>query len=573
MLDLSVYKLGFAPVLAALVVLAFSLEGVPEPFAPGPVTAEFDGSTAMSFARQLAREQPDREAGSDGDRAAADLVAERFGEIATGRVHQQPWDQRVNGERRELRNVALVLPGRSDESILVVAGRDTRTAPGFVSSAAATGVLVELALELGAADRERTIILASTDGSAEGATGVRRLLDGLPERLAVRAAVVISQPAAAELREPHLITQATTARSTNLQLAETAASLLETQAEAPPGLDGVGGQLASLAFPHGLGEQGPLIDAGVPAVAISSAGMLPLSPELDTRQHASQETVDRLGRATLATVNALAAAPGGLSRSPGSYLRMGDNLVPGWAAGLLALALLAPPAAMAFARLGRDSEGGRAGTALGWAASWALPGIAVLAAVFALDLVGLVPSPPWPYDPATISVGATELLALLLLAAIAIAVILLGPTSSLPPGPSRATLAAAAALAGVAACAVIWIANPFLALLAAPLPHLLVAHAGTRPLPRLAVAAVAVALALPLALAFGHVMRELAWGASAPWQLVAMLADGQISVASAAMVLALAGSSIASILAAGRRTPAPEPTPRAKSKVVTPRQA
>ena len=34
MLDLNAYRLGFAPVLAALGVLAFSLEGVPEPLEP-----------------------------------------------------------------------------------------------------------------------------------------------------------------------------------------------------------------------------------------------------------------------------------------------------------------------------------------------------------------------------------------------------------------------------------------------------------------------------------------------------------------------------------------------------------
>ena len=87
---------------------------------------------------------------------------------------------------------------------------------------------------------------------------------------------------------------------------------------------------------------------------------------------------------------------------------------------------------------------------------------------------------------------------------------------------------AAAGLAAVAACVVVWLANPYLALLLVPLVHL-VAVLGTRgrrpaalALPVLAVAA------LPLVAALVYVASELDWGASTPLQLAALMAGGGI---------------------------------------------
>src|SRR5690606_13825844 len=120
---------------------------------PGPVTTAFDGAAATAFARTIARDFPDRTPGSEDDMAAADFVEENFGQISAGRVHEQRFSADVGGSTRELRNVILVLPGATDESVLVVAGRDSRAGPGATTSAAATGVLLELAAVLGTTER------------------------------------------------------------------------------------------------------------------------------------------------------------------------------------------------------------------------------------------------------------------------------------------------------------------------------------------------------------------------------------------------------------------------------------
>src|SRR5690606_26930236 len=115
------------------------------------------------------------------DAAVADLVAERFEQIAAGEVLEQRFRAEVDGSQRELRNVALALPGESDSSVLLLAARDVQHGEGAVSSAAATGLLVELAAALGASERRQTVIVVSTSGGP-GAGAVRRLLEALSER-------------------------------------------------------------------------------------------------------------------------------------------------------------------------------------------------------------------------------------------------------------------------------------------------------------------------------------------------------------------------------------------------------
>ena len=139
---------------------------------------------------------PDRQPGSAGDSAAADLVAKRFDAVPAGAVSEQRFDGRVRRRRRRrCATSCSPCPGDGTSTIVVAAARDSPRAPAAASSAAATGVLLELADALGERQHERTFVLASTSGSATGATGMRELLDGAPgPRARSMAVIVISQP-------------------------------------------------------------------------------------------------------------------------------------------------------------------------------------------------------------------------------------------------------------------------------------------------------------------------------------------------------------------------------------------
>jgi hypothetical protein len=551
MLDLSAYRLGFAPVVAALVVLAFSLEGVPEPLDPAAGTVEFDPARATEDARALVRAAPERAPGSEGAAAAADLVRQGFEEIATGTVAEQRFTASVDGDDAELRNVLLTLPG-SDRAIAVVAGRGSESGSGAATSAAATGVLLELAADLGVSGHERTIILASIDGAGAEAEGTREMLEALPEGTVIEAAVVISQPGPAAPAEPHLITSSGDGERPSQTLIRTASETLAARGQAAAGLDGPLGQIARLALPAAAGTQAALLDEGVGAIAISGAGEVELPPDESGPDQLSAESVERFGASALALVGALDAATAA-GEAPEAYVRLGDNTIPGWVLALLALALLVPPALPVAIELARAQRtDGTARKALGWAFEWSLVGLLPVIALYVLGRIGLIPSPEVPYDPGRFDVGATEVLALIALAGLAFGTWWMLGLRRAPALPAPATLGAAAGGVCVAACLAAWIANPLLALVISPLAHVVVVHGARGRRPAALAVPVALVAAVPLTATVLHVAGALGWGARTPWQLAVLVAGGTPGLVASAAVAIAAVAVLAVIRAAWR---------------------
>ena len=112
--------------------------------------------------------------------------------------------------RVELKNLAAVVPGTLDETIVIVAHRDNngRTA-GANDNASGTAALVELArpyATVGTTESARTplhtLVFLSTDGGAYGALGAARFAARSP--LARRAAAVISLDGLAGAARPRL---------------------------------------------------------------------------------------------------------------------------------------------------------------------------------------------------------------------------------------------------------------------------------------------------------------------------------------------------------------------------------
>lgn len=558
MLDLKAYRLGFAPLLAALVVLAFSLQGVPEPLEPAVGTIEFDAEGATDSARTLARISPERRPGSEDGAAAADFVLRAFEDVASGSVAEQPFDASVNGEDVELRNVLLTLPGSSDRTILIVAERDTRGGSGAASTAAATGVLLELAAQLGVAGRERTLIFGSIDGAGAEAEGVRELVEALPERTLVDAAVVISQPGTADPAEPHLITSSGGEARPSQPLIRTAEDTLASRAQAGAGLDGALGQVARIALPAAAGAQAALLAEGMDSVAISGAGEVPLPPEAAGDEQLEPESIERFGATVLALVGALDAASEPTLEEPQSYVRLGDNTIPGWAISMLALALIVPPALPVGLVLSRARRDGSARSALGWAAEWALVALTPLLALYLLALVGLIPRPDVPYDPGRFAIGPIEVIALVLLAGVALAAWWILGLRRAPARPEPVVLGAAAGAVCLTACLVAWLANPYLALAMAPLAHVVMVHAASGRLAAGAAIGAAFVAALPMLAVVWHVAGALDWGAATPWQLVVLVAGGGLGLlASASLGVAVVAvvAVVRAALPSGRRSP------------------
>ena len=414
LIDLRLYRLSFIPALLAVVIAMFSLEGVPDALQPVDPPTTFEGDRAAGVARQIASAAPDRTPGSAGDEAIADLVRSRFDEVPAGAVSEQTLEGTHDGEQVSLRNVLLTLPGEAGETIVVTAGRDSARGAGAATSAAATGILVELANAL-RVSHEKTYVLASTSGSSSGADGIRALIDNLPERDSIEAVIVISQPGAEDRRPPYVVATSDAETSPNAQLVRTAEGTVGIQAAATTPTEGAFTQLARLAVPSGIGDQAPLIGDGIDAVAISSAGERPLAGE--QAEALSGASVDQFGRAIQSAVDALDDAVEDPVHGPGAYLELGENLLPGWALALLAATLILPAlvaAVDACARAARRELG--IGTAFAWGAARSLPLIGGLAALYALALVGAIPRPPFPFDPGLYELGARAVISFVIIA-------------------------------------------------------------------------------------------------------------------------------------------------------------
>src|SRR5207244_5809116 len=92
--------------------------------------------------------------------------------------------------RLRLQNLLAVAPGRSPQTIVVMAHRDNDgTGPGANDNASGTALLVELARAYSVLTPAHTIVFLSTDGGAFGGLGAAEFAAHCPERHGVVAVI------------------------------------------------------------------------------------------------------------------------------------------------------------------------------------------------------------------------------------------------------------------------------------------------------------------------------------------------------------------------------------------------
>ena len=119
MIEPRVYRAAFVPALLAVVLAMFSFESRPRPLPQGlAADVLFDGAQAAELAARIATDAPDRRAGTRGDRATAELVADAFAARGfTGGRPGRPHLQRFTHAGHELVNVIGHRAGRSRRQI------------------------------------------------------------------------------------------------------------------------------------------------------------------------------------------------------------------------------------------------------------------------------------------------------------------------------------------------------------------------------------------------------------------------------------------------------------------------
>jgi hypothetical protein len=559
MVDPRIYRAALLPVLLALVLLAFSVENRPRPLTTAIAPDAFSGDRAFNRAYNtrtgLADRFPDRRPGSLGDEGLADAIA---GEMSASgfRVRNVVRDgDTIDGTRR-LRTVIAERTGTADERIVVVAHRD---AAGQRADAelSGTAALLELARVFGAPRRtQRTLTLVSTSGGSGGAAGAKALADEL-RGLPVGAVLVLGDLASRNVRAPLVTAWSNALGASPLRLRATVQEAVRVETGSGSGPPRATSQFGRFALPATFGEQGSLLEDGLPAVLLSIGGDRPPPAGAPI----SRARLEAFGRAALRTVTVLDAAPEREQplnpEATSRDLLTSRKVIPGWAIRLFTGTLLlavAVTATDALAALLRRRE-----AVLVWL-RWTLVAAVpfVLTALFALALgaTGLVTAPGAPVSPAALPVQAPALLAVGL-------VFVLGWVWLRPAAlrlaraagdPSDAGAGVVVVLIALAVAIGLWLANPYAAALVIPALHVwLFALAPEFRLRSAAGVAVVALGALPLLLVVRGLASSLGLGfGETLWEGVLLTAGGHISPLSLLLWCLFAGCGAAALLIAAR---------------------
>ncbi len=587
MLNGRLYRAAFVPFLFALAIAAFSLGSRPLPLTSTLAPDAFEGAPAFAELKSLAGAFPQRRPGSPGDERLARYVAQKLeglGGTAGGgfSVRTYRFDaQTIDGERT-LSTVVATRPGSTGAPpILILAHRDAAAA-GALAELSGTAALLELARVFATRETKRTIVLVSTSGGSGGDAGARQLVSELSRIGATSAAgaargpldgaIVLGDLAGAQERPPLVVPFSDGGGSAPLELQRTVAAAITAETGVVPGAPSMLGQLAHLAFPLTVGEQGVLNAAGIPAVLVQVSGERGPSTSGGgaTRDAVSMERLEGFGRAVLSAVDALDTAPD-ISGAMQSGLVLAHKTVPAWVLRLLALMLLVPPLVAVVDGLARAR---RRRLAVGrwtlWTLSCALPFFICAVFAYVLGWLGVLgPTPAPPVLPSALPLaarGATAIVAIAL--TFALAWLLWGALVrrlgwGVRPDPDVAGLSMLLILLAVGALA--WALNPYAALLALPALNLWLVLAAPERLELgvaarrvLSLALVALGL-LPLALLIAFYAHQLGLGVGdVAWTGVLLLAADHVGFAGAIVwSVAFGCAAAAAMLAAGALAPPP----------------
>jgi Peptidase family M28 len=570
MLNGRLYRAAFLPFFFALAIAAFSLTGRPAPLRSSLAPDAFEGARAFEELRSLAQRFPDRQAGSSGDRGLAAYVAQTLRSLGGGAgggfvVHTRSFTaQTIDGER-ELENVIAQRPGSTGAKPIVILAHRDAAARGARAELSGTAALLELARVFAARETQRTIVLVSTSGGSGGDAGAT---DFVAENAGpFDAAIAIGDLAGARQRKPFVVPFSDAFGTASVELQRTVAGAITSEAGSDPGSPSAFGQLAHLAFPLTVGEQGPLNAAGIPSVLVQVSGER--GPSASERVSAAG--LEGFGRSVLSAVDALDASAD-VPSAMQTGLLIQRKTIPAWALRLLLGTLLLPPLIVAADGLARAR---RRRLAVARWSLWTLLCAApfLLSALFAILLaaVGIIGAAPQsPIPPQSLSFDGSAAASVLAVALAFALAWLVWPVAlrrlGLRARPTSDAAGVAMLLVLLPVAVLVWIWNPIAALLLLPAVHiwLLVVSPELRPRPLIAVALVLAAL-LPLALLIAFYADQLGLGVGrVAWMAVLLVAGGHVGLPAVLLwSLALGCFAAASMLAlsAGSEVPGEDDRP------------
>jgi hypothetical protein len=335
-LNARLVRVAFLVVIPAFLALLFSISTTGA-LQRSPLDPLFDGASAATFAETLTTQYPSRVPGSEGAAESAVWYRETIASLGL-QTEEDLWTAALAdlGEI-ELRNIVSIVPGRSDQTIVLVAHRDNAGAEEALGENAwGTAMLIELARGFAAQEigpdplPEHTLVLVSTDAGAFGGAGAARFVDQSPLAAGALAVVVLDDLGSGR---PRLAIAGDEPVSPARTLVRTAAARFSEELGVEPALPSLPAQLVDLGVPFALDEQGRFLAGDLSAVTVSTDGEGNGTPE--------SERLGQLGRATEALVSSLDRSVGGAFRTPDS-LFFADRAASGWTARLTLILAVVP---------------------------------------------------------------------------------------------------------------------------------------------------------------------------------------------------------------------------------------
>ncbi len=481
MLNGRLYRAAFVPLLFALAIAGFSLRAPAHSLSSTLAPDAFDGPRAFAELQSLAAKYPERRPGSVGDEALAAYVAQTLSGLsgtnsAGFSVHTRHLEAQTIDGKRTLTTVIARRPGITGGSPIVLLAHRDAARRGAAAELSGTAVLLELARVLAASETARTVIVVSTSGGSGGDAGALDFAthSGGP----VDGAIVLGDLAGTAAHKPFVVPFSAGLGSAPATLARTVSAALTREVGVDPGASSTLGQLAHLTLPLAPGEQGQLIAHGIPAVLVQVSGERP--PRANEAISATR--LQNFGRAVLSSVYALDGNPN-LSAAPGvggeveTALPIQRKLLPAWALRLLVATLLFPPLLVLIDGFARSRRRRLAvGRRLQWALACALPFL--IAALFTrlLGLTDAIAAPVGLLFAQALPSGTDALEAVFAPLFVLVLAWLAWPALMrrlhLHPRADDDAAGLALLLVLLAIAILIWIFNPFMALLFVPALHL-----------------------------------------------------------------------------------------------------
>lgn len=341
-------RLAFLVVTPAVIALFFAVS-TPGVLPPAPLEPIFDGDAAAELASTLATEYPARVPGTVEAEGATRWYHETMASLGL-RTEDDTWTANLPDLGRvTLRNVVTVVPGRSDQTVVVMAHRDNAgTDLPEEDNAAGTAALVELAKgfapgELGPGPQpQRTLVFVSTDAGVYGGAGAARFGATSPYVDHAIAAIVLDGLGGSG--RPVLEIAGDVPVSSARALVGTAAARIEERTGAAPLLPSMATQLVGLAVPLAVAEQGRLLADEVASITLSTSRHHGAPVAAPGPVVPSAERIERMGSAAEQLVDSLDFSVGAPFRTTDN-LYFADRVVSGWAVRLT-LVLLSVPFAL-----------------------------------------------------------------------------------------------------------------------------------------------------------------------------------------------------------------------------------